>query len=147
MATQFTTKLVQYATNAGTLHAARIWLTENAPKLTKAEKIEADLAVVKALAKHYGIDYAKAQKRGVLSMQCFPKTGGDDAYKRAANCASVALHKARQILLGIGAKKADPAERVQQRVDSSFAFLKAQAEAGNPAARKAIKALVLALKV
>jgi hypothetical protein len=146
MATQFTTKLVQFATQAGTLHAAKIWLIEHAPKLTKAEKVSADEAVVKALAKHYGIDYAKAQKNGKLSMLCFPRAGGDDNYKRAVNCATVALHRSRAILLSINAKKADPDVRVQQRVDASFAFLKAQIESGNPAARKAAKALVLALK-
>jgi hypothetical protein len=102
---------------------------------------------VLALSKHYGIDYAKAQKNGKLSMLCFPKNGGDDAYKAAANCATAALSRTRAILLGIGAKKADPEVRIQQRIDSSFAFLKAQAEEGNPAARRAIKALVTALKV
>jgi hypothetical protein len=147
MATTFTTKLVQFATAAGTLHAAKLWLVEHAPKLTKAEKVEADAAVVKALAKHYGIDYAKAQKNGKLSMLCFPRAGGDESYKKAVNCATVALHRSRAILLSINAKKPDPEVRVQQRIDASFAFLKAQIESGNPAARRAAKALVNHLKV
>jgi hypothetical protein len=147
MSKQFTAKLVQFATAAGQLHAAKLWLIENAPKLTKAEKIEADKAVVLALSKHYGIDYAKAQKNGKLSMLCFPKNGGDAAYKAEANCATAALSRTRAILLGIGKKPADPAETKQKRIDNAFAFLKAQAEEGNPAARRAIKALVTALKV
>lgn len=148
MATQFTTKLVSYATAAGTLHAARLWLTEHAPKLNKAEKIEADLAVIKALAKHYGVDYAKAEKNGKLSGYCFPRGGNvTEDYRKAAQCATYALHKARAILQGIGAKKADPADRIVQRIDSSFAFLKAQIEAGNPAAKRAAKALLASIKV
>ncbi len=121
--TQFRKHLIALATQAGDLRAARIFLRENAPKLSKAEKIAADEAVVDALAAKYGVEATKSQ-RPLFSGWTFSPKGGDADYKAACLCANVALSEARKVLAG----KAKPAEQVS-RFEKAFATIKRGIEA------------------
>ncbi len=138
---QFTAHLVTYALHAGDMQAMRLQLLEQAPKMKAAEKIEADKAVVQALAKKYGIEATPVQKGGKFSKLTFDKRGGDDAWVRACNCANVALSRARAILQGKVKAKAN--ESAAQR---AFNVLSAKLDAGDEEAKALVKALFLSIK-
>lgn len=137
----YTTKLVSFAIAVGTTQAAKLWLIDNAPKLNKAEKIDADLGVVNALAKHYGVD-AVESTRPVLSGYTFSPKGGDDAYKAACNCANVALSKTRAIILG----KQKPAADALSSFDKAVLLIEKKIKDGDKDAIRAAKRLMLLVK-
>jgi len=101
----FTNRLIDYANVTATGMLAKAWLLENAPKMNRAQKIEADRAVVMALAKRYEVEPHES-KRGVLSG--FTLGSGSTAPGQA-------LKRARDILLvnekKVAAQHVDPVER------------------------------------
>lgn len=85
----FKSKLVAFALENAKNFALKQWLIENAPRMSKAEKIEADKAVVHALAAKYNVEPHESQ-RGKLSG--FTLGSG-------ATPAGQALARARSILM------------------------------------------------
>lgn len=83
----FTSRLIDFAVSVSNTAAAKAWLVEHAPRMNKAEKLEADKAVVKALAKRYNVE-PKESERPVLCGLTF-----------AEGTVRKALHDARLILL------------------------------------------------
>lgn len=143
MATQFVSRLVQFATVAGDVRAAKLWLLTHAPKMTRAEKIDADIAVVNALAQKYGVE-ATESKRPLFSGYTFSPKGGDDAYKAACNCANVALHSARAVLTG-QKRTSEKAPQVPA-IRRAYETLANKVKAGDEDAVRLAKALFLLVK-
>jgi hypothetical protein len=84
----FVSKLVQFALFTAANSDAKRWLQDNAPRMSKTEKVEADLKVVKALETRYGVE-ASESKRPEFSGWTFK-----------AGAAKQALYRARDILRG-----------------------------------------------
>jgi hypothetical protein len=84
----FVSKLVQFALFTAANADAKAWLQENAPRMSKSDKVDADLKVVKALEQRYGVE-ATESKRPEFSGWTFKR---DDAKQ--------ALYRARDILRG-----------------------------------------------
>jgi hypothetical protein len=84
----FVSKLVQFALFTAANADAKKWLQENAPRMSKSDKNDADLKVVKALETRYGVE-ATESKRPEFSGWTF-KSGA----------AKQALYRARDILRG-----------------------------------------------
>jgi hypothetical protein len=84
----FVSKLVQFALFTAANADAKAWLQENAPRMSKSDKVDADLKVVKALEQRYGVE-ATESKRPEFSGWTF-KSGA----------AKQALYRARDILRG-----------------------------------------------
>lgn len=128
-------------TNA--MHAILRTMLEDV-RLSKADKIEVDHIVVRALAKRYGVVATKAEKNGRLSMLTFAKSQHtDDArmyalYHRAAE----ALNAARNRFIDPKVKvAASPVEKAKD----ALAKLLESAEYRSEAAR-AVKHLMLLVK-
>ena len=137
----YTAKLVQFATAVGTTQAAKLWLIDNAPKMSKADKVDADIAVVNALSTLYGIE-AMASTRPVLSGWTFSPKGGDESYKAACNCANVALSKTRAIILG----KQKAAPDALSGFDKAVLLIEKKIKEGDVDAIRAAKRLMLLVK-
>lgn len=84
----FISRLVEYSLRAGDMAEAKAWLIENAPKMGKQQKIEADGMVVAALERKYEVE-AKPSERPEFSGWTFEK-----------GSARTALYRARDILRG-----------------------------------------------
>lgn len=133
----FSSRLIDYATAAADLQTAKQWLTANAPKMSKTEKIEADGMVVNALEVKFSIS-ATTSKRPLLSGWTFPGS------EPAANAARVALSRARGILI-----KKEPVERDSEHSAAYAAFIKRITSDDSEVAQKArdeVTALFLMVK-
>ena len=128
-------------TNA--MHAILRTMLEDV-RLSKADKIEVDHIVVRALAKRYGVVATQAEKNGRLSMLTFAKSQyADDAkmyalYHRAAE----ALNAARNRFIDPKVKvAASPVEKAKD----ALAKLLESAEYSSEA-KRAVKQLMLLVK-
>lgn len=101
MTTTLKQAFVRFAIGADTFRTERKRLEAEAATLDDTQRVAIDAYVVRAVAAHYGLTAAPAEKNGVLSMLTVK---GDD--KDAVNRARVALNAVRNILRG--------AEKVKQ---------------------------------
>lgn len=113
-------------------------------RLSKADKIEVDHIVVKALAKRYGVVATQAEKNGRLSMLTFAKSQHTDDAKMYAlyHRAAEALNAARNRF--IDPKSKAPTSPVEKAKDA-LAKLLESAEYSSEA-RRAVKHLMLLVK-
>lgn len=139
--TQFCLHLTEYADTASDAQHMRAYLTEYAPKMTSAQKNDADACVVAYLEGKYSVE-ASASKRPEFSGWTFnaPKNSSADMV-RGMTAARVALHKARAILKGKQAKTAEPTDKM----DRAFATLAKAIKAGDKTAARRVRQLVLLL--
>ena len=137
----FCVHLTQYADTASDAQHMRAYLTEYAPRMTAAQKIDADGRVVAYLEDKYGVE-GTASKRPEFSGWTFNAPKDSDAdMVRAMSSARVALHKARAILKGKQAKTAEPIDKM----DRAYATLAKAIKAGDKGAAKRVRQLVLLL--
>lgn len=113
-------------------------------KLSKADKIETDHIVVKALAKRYGVVATQAEKNGRLSMLTFAKSQYTDDAKMYAlyHRAAEALNAARNRFIDPKAKV--PASPVEKAKDALAKLLGSDEYSSE--AKRAVKQLMLLVK-
>ncbi len=128
-------------TNA--MHAILRTMLEDV-RLSKADKIEVDHIVVRALAKRYGVVATQAEKNGRLSMLTFAKSQHTDDAKMYAlyHRAAEALNAARNRFIDPKVKvAASPVEKAKD----ALAKLLESAEYSSEA-KRAVKHLMLLVK-
>lgn len=159
----FTKHLTQFAATQGDAALMAVWLREHAPKLNKAQRVEADRAVIATLERKFGLKAVESSKVSLrrLSGFSFSKSGVEDADTlRMTSAANMALSRARDILEGqshkkVGAsltvvleKKAsseDEGKRIEA-LDACYAGFAALIKAGDKTAAKRVEQLFLVAK-
>jgi hypothetical protein len=150
MTTTLKQAFVRFAIGADTFRTERKRLETEAATLDDDQRIEVDAYVVRAIAKHYGLTAAQAEKNGVLSGLTIK--GEDTA---AVNRARVALNAVRNILRGNEkakqsltdvlvkkAKSTKPETRMEVR-EAAYAALAALIAEGDGKTRDRVKQLAL----
>ena len=128
-------------TNA--MHAILRTMLEDV-RLSKADKIEVDHIVVRALAKRYGVVATQAEKNGRLSMLTFAKSQHTDDAKMYAlyHRAAEALNAARNRFIDPKVKVA--ASPVEKAKDALAKLL--ESDEYSSEAKRAVKQLMLLVK-